>query len=496
MLGVTVLAIGYFLIDYEKRILTSEIEKTVVLQGRNIALGSEKALLRSDPEFELYPLVKNLLEASRSIESVVITDAEGIVCGHAELQSLSKRYDFDSRGYARSPSPFVSRGEALFENEKSFVLRTPVSSSERTVGYVYLTYSKKELEGLIRRAVIITLLVSAVALSLGTMLSLLLFRRISEPMARLVEGVRKLGDGELSTHIRLKTRNEFRMLAEAFNDMAGRIARAQEELVVKERMQRELEIARDIQATLIPKNVVQPEGYEVAVYYESANEVGGDYIDVIPQGSDLVVVMADVSGKGVPGLVVMGMLKIMVQALVRRGLGPAELVRDLNVSLKKTLKPNMFVTLFVGRLDPESGELVYSNAGHNPLVIYDQRTRKCSLHKMGGPPLGVFPAAFFNEQIGEYRLRMQPGALVVQYTDGLNESTNDKGEQFGLERIVSVCDAHGSEGAAALVPRLAGAECSFRKHSPQPDDIAVLALSAGRLALSQPVASPTSQRAG
>lgn len=488
MLGVTVFAIGYFLIDSEKRILTSEIEKTVVLQGRNIALGSEKALLRADPEFELYPLVKNLLAASESIESVVITDAEGIVCGHAELQELSKKYDFDARKYASSQSPFVAKGESLFENNGAFVLRTPVESSDKTVGYVYLTYSKKELDRLIRRAVFITLLVSTIALSLGTALSLLLFRRISEPMARLVEGVRKLGDGDLSTNIKLGTQNEFRTLADAFNDMARRISRAQEELVVKERMQRELEIARDIQATLIPKNVVQPDGYEVAVYYESATEVGGDYIDVIPQGAHVVSVMADVSGKGVPGLVVMGMLKIMVQALVRRGLAPAELVKDLNVSLKKTLKPNMFVTLFVARLDPARGELVYSNAGHNPLVIFDRPTKKCTLHRMSGPPLGVFPASVFNEQINEYRLRLRPGALVVQYTDGLNESTNEKGEQFGMERIVSVCDAYGSEGAAALVPRLAGAELSFRRSAPQPDDIAVIALGAKELVASQSAA--------
>ena len=476
LLGVTVLAIGYFLIDYEKRILTQEIEKAVVLQGRNIALGSEKALLRSDPEFELFPLVKNLLESSENIQSVVITDADGIICGHSELQSLARRYEFDIGAYVPRPSRFVSSGEVLFENGETFLLKAPVESSDKTVGYVYLKYSKSELQRLIRRAVIITLAVSAVALSLGAVLSLLLFRRISQPMAHLVEGVRKLGDGNLSTHIKLRTKNEFRMLAEAFNDMALRIARAQEELVVKERMQRELEIAREIQESLIPKKVHQPDGYEVAIYYESATEVGGDYIDVIPQGAGVAVVMADVAGKGVPGLVVMGMLRIMVHALVRRGMRPVEMVKDLNVSLKKTLKPNMFVTLFVARLDPTRGELVYSNAGHNPLVIYDRQRGQCSFHKMAGPPLGVFPAHVFNEQVKEYRLRMEPGAVIVQYTDGLNESTNEKGEQFGLGRIMSVCNAHGSEGAASLVPRLARAEVAFRKDSPQPDDIALLAL--------------------
>ena len=478
LLGVTVLSISYFLINFEKRSLRHEIEKAVVLQGRNIALGSEKALLRSDPEFELFPLVKNLLDSSETIRSVVITDADGMVCGHTELQNLGKEYEFDAGAYGRSASSLVSADEVLFESDDTFVLRTPVKSSEKTIGYVHLAYSKEELQELIRRAVVITLIVSAVALSLGTVLSLLLFRRISEPMARLVEGVKRLGEGDLSTTIRLNTRNEFRTLAEAFNEMANRIARAQEELVVKERMQRELEIAREIQETLIPKKVHQPDGYEVAIYYESATEVGGDYIDVIPQGPGVVVVMADVSGKGVPGLVVMGMLKIMVHALVRRGMRPAELVKDLNVSLKKMLKPNMFVTLFVGRLDPALGELIYSNAGHNPLLLYDKKRNRSAFHKMAGPPLGVFPAHVFDAQVQEYRLQMEPGALILQYTDGLNESANEKSEQFGLERIRTLCDAYGSEGAVSLVPALARAEQVFRKASPQPDDIALLALGA------------------
>lgn len=479
LLGITVFSISYFLIDYEKRILRHEIEKSVALQGRNIALSSEKALLRSDPEFELFPLVKNLLGSSNSIRSVVVTDAEGIIYGHSELQRVSQRYEKDLNAYERTPSQVLSPDESLYQDKNAFVLTTPIRSLDKTIGYVHLVYSKEEFNRSVRRAVFITIVLSALALCLGTVLSLLLFRRISEPMKRLMEGVQKLGEGELSTKITLSTRNEFRTLAESFNEMAERIVRAQDELVIKERMQKELEIARDIQATLIPKKVFQPGGYDVGIYYESATEVGGDYIDVIPADSDrLVMVMADVAGKGVPGLVVMAMLKIMVHALVGRTSSPADLLKELNVSIKKTIRPNMFVTLFVGILETKSGEFVYSNAGHNPLVIYDRHRKKCSFHKMAGPPLGIFPARVFNKEIAEYRIRIEPGVLILQYTDGLNESTNDQGQRFGLERIMSICEAYGSDGATSLVPRLARAEQTFRKGSSQMDDIALLALGA------------------
>jgi sigma-B regulation protein RsbU (phosphoserine phosphatase) len=294
-----------------------------------------------------------------------------------------------------------------------------------------------------------------------------------------MDGAQKFGEGELYTRIKLSTRNEFRTLADSFNEMAERIVRAQDELVIKERMQKELEIAREIQATLIPKNVFQPGGYDVGIYYEPATEVGGDYIDVIPVDSDrLVMVMADVAGKGVPGLVVMAMLKVMVHALVGRASSPADLLKELNVSIKKTIRPNMFVTLFVGILETKSGEFAYSNAGHNPLVIYDRHRKKCWFHKMAGPPLGIFPTRVFDKEIAEYRMRIEPGVLILQYTDGLNESTNGQGQRFGLERIMSICEAYGSDGATSLVPRLARAEQTFRKGSSQMDDIALLALGA------------------
>ncbi len=479
LLGVTVASISYFLIQHEIHILKHEIERSVILQGRNIALSSEKALLRSDPEFELFPLVKTLLASSESIRSVVITDSEGIIYGHEELQHVSKKLEMDLRPYERTSSGILHRDEALYRNDTAFVLVTPVRSLDRTIGHVQLTYSKRDLNRSIRRAIAISIISSAFALGLGIVLSLILFRRISHPMRLLMDGVSELGEGRFTTRINLSTKNEFRVLAESFNDMAERIARAQEELVIKERMERELEIARDIQGTLIPTEVPQPDGYEVAVYFNSATEVGGDYLDVIPVDSEtLSLVTADVSGKGVPGLVVMGMLKIMVHTLISRRLSPGSLIRELNISIKKALKPNMFVTFFIANVNTRSGEVVYSNAGHNPLVIYDGNTKRCGLHKMGGPPLGIFPAETFDSEINEYRTTVGPGGLILQYTDGLNESTNENGEQFSLDRIISVCNVHASSGATSLVPNLAKAEQRFRRECPQTDDIAVLAISA------------------
>ncbi|MEJ2721682.1 MAG: PP2C family protein-serine/threonine phosphatase [bacterium] len=147
--------------------------------------------------------------------------------------------------------------------------------------------------------------------------------------------------------------------------------------------------------------------------------------------------------------------------------------------MRKNLKPNMFVTFFIAYLNARSGRLVYSNAGHNPVVIFDPSRKRCSFHKMAGPPLGIFPPTEFDMEIEEYEIQLEPGALILQYTDGLNESMNTHGQQFSLNRILSECKRNAVSGAKTLVPCLIDAERKFRGDSPPADDVAVLALSVG-----------------
>ncbi len=481
LMAITVSAISYLLIVNEENTLTRELEKTVVLQGRNIALSSQKALLHVDPEIELFPLVTSILAGQEAMLSVTVTDAEGFVHGDRDVAKVGKPFLPDLSGHRPVVSNFGNKlrsYEAMHVNFDSYVFRTPVISQDKSIGYVYLTYSKRELHDNIASGIRITLSVSFAALVLGLVLALFFFQRISRPMKMMMAGVNTLAEGNLDTKIRMPSKNEFRVLANSFNEMAFRIAAAQKEHIVKERMDRELEIARDIQRTLLPEGVHVPDGYKIGYHYDSATEVGGDYLDVVRvDDSKVGLVVADVSGKGVPGLVVMAMIKIMVQNLIAKGTPPKEIVRKLNSALLGNIRRNMFVTFFVAILDGEAGSVVFSNAGHNPVLIYDGDTRRARFFKMEGPPMGTFPDHVFAEHLQEYRVVLTPGDLMLQYTDGLNESMNMKGEQFTLDRIINIANEHGSEGAESLVGRLVRAEAAFRGSAPQSDDLALLAVS-------------------
>jgi serine phosphatase RsbU (regulator of sigma subunit) len=479
LLCLSVAAVGYFLILHQEHILTDEMQKTIILQGRNIAQSAEKSLLHADPEFELYPLVTRLIEDNRRITSITIVDANGRIQGNEDLVMISKSFTPDLAPYAPAAAAFLRPDESLFQNSDEYLLATPVVSTDRAVGTVYLTYSKADLHAGVRAALRLTLSISLGVLLLGIAGSFVFFRHISRPLRAMLDGVRRVGEGDLESRISMPTRNEFSILADAFNDMSHRIAVSQRELIAKERMDHELELAREIQQSLLPGAVSAPAGFEVGHYYRSANEVGGDYVDLVPAGADrIALAMADVSGKGVPGLVVMAMVKTLLQELVRASTPPVDVVRGLNRALQGSIHNNMFVTFFIAILDGRTGRVTMSNAGHNAALFFDGASGACRALKMAGPPLGLFAPEAFDGLVETHELEMRPGDTILQYTDGLNESPGAAGTQFGVERIVRTIERRSRSGATALVDALVEEEARFRGDNDQFDDITLLALRA------------------
>jgi methyl-accepting chemotaxis protein len=224
LLALTAGSISYSLLVHQKQMLEREIEKTIVYQGRNIALGSQTALLRSDPEFELFPRVKRILSRSESITSVVITDSDGLIQGDQDVTNLTTIYKMDLSGHTSRQSALLMEGESLYDARDSFFLRTPVKSLGKEIGHVHLRYSKLDLQRSTQRAITITLICGAIAFSLGIILALLLFRRISRPIGELVRGAKRIGSGDLDTKVTVHTRNEFGVLANSINEMAASIS--------------------------------------------------------------------------------------------------------------------------------------------------------------------------------------------------------------------------------------------------------------------------------
>jgi len=242
----------------------------------------------------------------------------------------------------------------------------------------------------------------------------------------------------------------------------------------KERMQQELEIARKIQDSLLPEKTPSVPGLDIGAITFPAKEVGGDFYDFIqvdPQ--NLGFVIADVSGKGVPAALFMSLSRAIIRANAFRNQNCADAIIQSNKLIEEDSKTCMFVTVFYGILETSTNLYRYVNAGHNPpILIRSGSDQTETLSTAGGIALGIFE----DIELQESHVQLQPGDLLIHYTDGITEAFNDKGEEFGEERLVEVILTNRTLTAADLVKATIAAVEAFADGYPQTDDITLIVL--------------------
>ena len=205
-----------------------------------------------------------------------------------------------------------------------------------------------------------------------------------------------------------------------------------DQLIEKQRLQTQLEVARQVQLQLLPPRDPQIEGYDISAYNFPTEEVSGDYYDWVRIYDDQIgIVIADVSGKGVPAALLMAFLRASLRAATHIGYAPHISMSKVNYLLWESIERNQFVTAFYGILDATNRTLSYSNAGHNPALLMrvDGTTR---FEERGGVPLGMFK----DSRYYEYFEAIEPGEVFVLYTDGVTEAMNSAGEEYGRDRMV------------------------------------------------------------
>lgn len=255
-------------------------------------------------------------------------------------------------------------------------------------------------------------------------------RTIAGAVSDLRAGAERLQRGELSYRLQIAGTDELASLGESFNEMAAGLEEGRQTLLEKERLESELELARRIQERLLPQNPPAIPGLELAGISVPARLVGGDYYDFVPLGNDrLLVVMADVSGKGAPAALLMSSLRASLHGMIPGAENLAELASQLNRFVHASTDATEFITLFFCLIDPNSGGFSYVNAGHEPPCLI-RSTQTIDRLTEGGLMMGAFAEAPYTEGY----TRMEPGDLLFLYTDGLTEAHNPAAEMFGETR--------------------------------------------------------------
>lgn len=253
--------------------------------------------------------------------------------------------------------------------------------------------------------------------------------------------------------------------------VAQLVRQRQAELQARERMEHELSVARLIQQTLLPKKLPDLPGWQIAVHYQPARAVGGDFYDFMPlPDGRLVLAVGDVTDKGVPAALVMATTRSILRGAARRRLAPSAALVRANELLCPEVPPSMFVTCLYAVLDPASGRLRYANAGHD-LPYWRHDGRADELHATG-MPLGLMPGMDYEEK----EIVLSPGESILLYSDGLVEAHNPQQEMFGFPRLRQ-CVADQPLRGAALIHFLLSALKSFTGPDwEQEDDITMVTL--------------------
>jgi serine phosphatase RsbU (regulator of sigma subunit) len=248
---------------------------------------------------------------------------------------------------------------------------------------------------------------------------------------------------------------------------------AQVELAKKERLEHELDLARQVQQSMLPQSFPQVPGCVFVARSEPARQVGGDFYDVIalPDGR-VGLVIADVSDKGMPAALYMALTRSLLRAEAQRIASPAAALRQLNRLLLELGNPSMFVTLFYGLLEPANRQFTYARAGHNrPLLLRDG-----SVVELGGQgmPLGTFPDDMLI--LTEEQMAFRPGDRLLLYTDGITDAISPNEEFFGIEGLLALLPCCVTLSAEAILQQTFASVADFRGEAEPFDDMALLML--------------------
>jgi serine phosphatase RsbU (regulator of sigma subunit)/predicted ester cyclase len=228
------------------------------------------------------------------------------------------------------------------------------------------------------------------------------------------------------------------------NTLHTTLERLEQETRARERVEQDLRVARNIQQASLPREVPQLEGWQISPFYQPAREVGGDFYDYFKlEDGRLGLIVGDATGKGVSAALVMASARSMLHAVAQASdYSPGEVLRMTNDPLVTDIPPNMFVTCLYAILDPNSGHLVYANAGHD-LPYLRRRNGEAEELRARGMPLGLMPGMSYEEK----ETILEAGEAALFYSDGLVEAHDPKGEMFGFPKLRALIAEHGEEQA-------------------------------------------------
>jgi len=245
----------------------------------------------------------------------------------------------------------------------------------------------------------------------------------------------------------------------------------------KKRLDHDLEIARDIQRILLPSEAPAIDGFQISGINVPARQVSGDYFDYIQVDQDrLGVAIADVSGKGVPASLIMAICRSVLRAEAARNPSPADVLRKVNRQLYPDIKEDMFISMAYLILGHQQDGVTLARAGHDAPLWYKRQSQTVMPVKSPGMVVGIDSGSVFDRLTADFAVPLERNDCLVLYTDGVTETLNSEGDEFGVDRMMQSVRASASDSAQAIVKRIIEDVREFTGSVPQNDDMTLIAI--------------------
>lgn len=461
----------------------------VIVTAIHISDISKDAL---DTENQLVKVIQEKIQSFTLHKNgfISVFNSDGVLIAHKGNKTGEKTNFIPKKALEEARNNTISEEVVSLNKDESILLH--VAYFKSLEWYIVAAAPQSEIEAP-TRALIHQLIGIALAAILNSLLvTLILTAKLITPLQALTEKALTLAEldfaspeaEELATQdLPTQRSDEVGQLARAFSMMGKTLTQNIRELMetttIKERMLGELNAAKEIQIGILPTSdkLSSVSHYETSSFLEPAKEVGGDFYDFFtsPEGKQ-VVVIGDVSGKGIPAALFMSMTVTLIRYAVGKGLSPAEVAKEINEVLNKNNPSCMFVTLFIGIFDPETGLLEYVNCGHCLPYIMNAHNHEQALlveTEQQSPIVGVLEdAEYVNIQT-----QLKKGDIWFLYTDGVTEAMNESLELYGNERLKNTLEINRKKSLKGIIAAVNQSINNHRGKFEQSDDITMLSFS-------------------
>jgi len=457
----------------EKEILTlarREIDHMQTTAADALSTESELQLLAITEDMKGLESIKYayILDADNRIRQNLIPEKNGTVLDDDITRAL-KNYT-ELREPLRHTLPDPEGGGLIYDFSKPLVEKL----GKKRIGSVRLGFSdgiiRKEIRSMAQNIILIALLFIGVSVVGAVALASFIIK----PIRQLSEGAAIIGTGKLDYKITVSSSDEIGQLANEFNAMTEHLRKARDIEIEQRIMQEQLDLAKEIQEGLNPMAFYDKTGVQIKGYTKAAKGVGGDYFDYVDIDEHRVgALLSDVSGKGIPASLVMVMIRtVFVTYIHRKDISTASVVRAINDSLSADFAIDKFATLFFLIYDRRTRELTFTNAGHGPLFCYRASMGACTITKLDGMPIGITEDVDYQQA----RVKLNPGDIVVMYSDGVTEMRNEKRDEYGRARLQKLIIDNNERNANDIVEAIVADVNDFRGNASPHDDMTTLVL--------------------